>query len=154
MLLKIGGKDYKLEYTFEAVLHEKCVEKVVELFGSIAAANEAEEGTVSESIAKDAFKQMVGIPKTAITLFYAGLLEHNPVETEEDAKALLKQYFKENPEAEYATFYGMLTGILGQMEEDGFFKQIGLVEEPESQPKEPQDHKKKAPEKRATAKSS
>lgn len=145
MKLRIGEKDYELEYTFEAVLYERCIEKIVELFGSIAAANEVASGKTDEGVTKDALKQMVGIPRTTITLFYAGLLENNPVETEDAAKALLKQYFKENPDAENGNFYGMMTAIMGQMDEDGFFKQIGLIsEEPESQPKVPQDHKKKA----------
>lgn len=145
MKLKIGEKDYELEYTFEAVLYEKCVEKIVELFGSVAAANEVANGKADDGAAKDALKQMVGIPRTTITLFYAGLLENNPVETEDAAKALLKQYFKENPDAENGNFYGMMTAIMGQMDEDGFFKQIGLTsEEAESQPKVPQDHKSKA----------
>lgn len=150
MNLKIGGKNYKLEYTFEAVLYEKCIEKVVELFGSIAAANEVANGKGDDGAAKNALKQMAGIPRTTITLFYAGLLENNPVETENDAKALLKQYFKENPDAENGNFYGMMTAIMGQMDEDGFFKQIGLAEEPESQPKVPQDHMKKVAAKTST----
>lgn len=145
MNLKIGEKNYELEYTFEAVLYEKCIEKIVELFGSIAAANEVASGKSDNGATKDALKQMVGIPRTTITLFYAGLLENSPVETEDDAKALLKQYFKENPDAENGNFYGMMSAIIGQMEADGFFKQIGLTaEKAESQPKTPQDHKPKA----------
>lgn len=153
MILSIGKKKYVLEYTFEAVLYERCIEKVVELFGSIAAANEVVDGNETiENVIQDSIKQMASIPRTTITLFYAGLLENNPVETEDDAKELLKQYFKENPDAENSTFYGMLTSIIGQMDEDGFFKQLGLIgEEPENQPKVPQDHKPKAT-KKATAK--
>ena len=153
MNLKIGEKDYKLEYTFEAVLYEKCIEKIVDLFGSIAVAEVAEEDKANESVTKDALKQMVGFPRTVITLFYAGLLENNPVETEEEAKTLLKQYFKENPDADAGNFYGMMSAILEQMEEDGFFKQIGLMDGPQkNQPKSPQDHKLKATSKKVTAK--
>lgn len=155
MELAIGGKEYKLEYSFEAVLNENCVEKVVELFGSIGAANEAVNNkkgeNANETITENALKQMVGFPRTTVSLFYAGLLENNPVDSEDDAKKLLKQYFKENPDEENGTFYGMMTAIIEQMEKDGFFKQIGLIQdEPESQPKTPQDHKKRTT--KATAK--
>lgn len=153
MVVEIGNKKYELEYTFEAVLYEKCIEKVVELFGSIAAANEVASGKVDESVTKDVLKQMTSIPKTTITLFYAGLLEKNPVETEDDAKALLKQYFKENPDADNGTFYGMMAAIMSQMDEDGFFKQIGLMnEKQENQPKTLQAHKMRATTKKATVK--
>ncbi|MEI1255979.1 hypothetical protein V8Q34_14645 [Blautia sp. JLR.GB0024] len=148
MVLKIGEKDYKLEYTFEAALNEECIEKTISMFGGMADASKNMNN-------KDMLKEIASMPKTVVSLFYAGLLEHNPVETENDAKALLKQYFKENYEAKDANFYGMATAIIGQMEEDGFFKQIGLVkpeeeEQDEEEQKIPQDHKKKTAMKKAT----
>ena len=143
MVLKIGEKDYKLEYTFEAALNEECIEKTISMFGGMADASKNMNN-------KDMLKEIASMPKTVVSLFYAGLLEHNPVETENDAKALLKQYFKENHEAKDANFYGMATAIIGQMEEDGFFKQIGLVKPEEEEQKIPQDHKKKTAMKKAT----
>lgn len=142
MVLKIGEKDYKLEYTFEAALNEDCIEKTISMFGGMADASKNMNN-------KEMLKEIATMPKTVVSLFYAGLLEHNPVDTEDDAKSLLKQYFKENPEAKDANFYGMATAIIGQMEEDGFFNQIGLVEpeeeeQDEAEKKIPQDHKKKA----------
>lgn len=136
MNIKIGDKEYKLEYSFEAALYEECVGKVMNLFGGMAEAQNAKDN-------KEMIKEISAMPGTVVTMFYAGLLEHNPVDTEKDAKALLKQYFKENPEVKDASFYGMATTLIAQMEKDGFFKQIGLMpEETESQPKVPQDHRK------------
>lgn len=145
MNMKIGNKDYKLEYTFEAALHEDCVEKVMNLFGGMAQAHENANN-------KEMIKEIAVMPGTVLTMFYAGLLENNPVASEDEAKGLLKQYFKENPDAEDANFYGMATAIIGQMEEDGFFKQIGLATEEKSQPMAPQDHKKKVATQKVTEK--
>lgn len=96
-------------------------------------------------------------PRVALYLFYAGLLENHSdeIKSEEDAKALFKTFRKEHKDDERATFPGMLNAIREQMEEDGFFKDIGLQkfmeqmensEAPETEkklPKTPQDHKKK-----------
>lgn len=136
MNIKIGDRVLKLEFTFEAALYEECVEKVMNLFGGMAEAQDTKDS-------REMIKEIAAMPGTVITMFYAGLLEHNPVNAQEDAKALLKQYFKENPDAKDASFYGMATSLIAQMEKDGFFKQIGLMtEEAGNQPKTPQDHKK------------
>ena len=66
------------------------------------------------------------IPKIAITFLYGGLLENNPVASEAEAKALFKQFVKENPNDERASFFGMYAFLRDCMEEDGFFKLTGL----------------------------
>ena len=138
MNIRIGDKEYKLEYTFEAALHGDCVGKVMSLFGGMA---EAQKGDNQ----KEMMKEIAAMPRTVVSMFYAGLLEHNPVDSEESAKELLKQYFKENPDGENASFYGMAMSIIGQMEEDGFFRQIGLSGETQQTAANPQDHRRKAP---------
>ena len=48
------------------------------------------------------------------------------VEDEKAARQLFKQFVKENPNDERATFPGMYEFLKGCMEEDGFFKLTGL----------------------------
>ena len=71
----------------------------------------------------DMFSDMASL---SITCLYAGLLENNPVEDEKAARALFKQFVKENPDDERATFPGMYEFLKKCMEEDGFFKLTGL----------------------------
>jgi len=142
--LKIGGKNYTLEYCFEAVANEDCVEKVIKLFDGMSKAGNKEE--VTETV-----KQIVGLPTTTISMFYAGLIENHGQDGDgtvlgsDEARKLLKLYFKENKDANDGNFYGMMQTILDCMGDDGFFKQIGLdFEEEKNQPKTPTDHKPKA----------
>ena len=150
-IININGIDYKFEFTIEASLYNECTEKVVGLMTSIA------EGTESGKGLKDIISTISDIPKTSLTIFYAGLLEHhgpetitaNPVHSVKDAKRLLKEYFAEHAEDGTGNFYDVLQIMIEVMAEDGFFKQIGLeqmMNDPAEQkaPKKPQDHKKKA----------
>ena len=150
-IININGIDYKFEFTIEASLYNECTEKVVGLMTSIA------EGTENGKGLKDIITTISDIPKTALTIFYAGLLEHhgpecfsaNPVNTIRDAKQLLKIYFAEHVKDGTGNFYDVLQIMIEAMAEDGFFKQIGLeqmMNEPaeKKEPKKPQDHKKKA----------
>ena len=142
MKLLIGEKEYTLEYTFEAVASDDCIQKTLELLTNL----ENEEMEISE--------KMSAVPNTVITLFYCGLLEYHADEVADKtvARALLKQYFKENKDDENATFYGVMMAIVEQMGIDGFFKQIGLTEgSPKKEPKTPQDHKKKTTVKKTQA---
>lgn len=143
-VLNIGGKDYKLEYTIEASLYEDCVETMMNLFGSIAVASDPEKtmkGLKGENreraekgIATALKKQTFGIPKIALTLFYAGLMEHHgtgrfgdgTVLSKEDAKRVVYQYFDEHKEDGEDTFADILSICINQMMEDDFFRRTGL----------------------------
>ena len=89
---------------------------------------------VEEQDMKMMLKSISNIPQTALSMFYAGLLEHHgtgrdadkSIKSKDDALELIKQYFAENPDDENANFYGVLTQVLSQMGDDGFFKLIGL----------------------------
>lgn len=117
----ISGKEYRLEYTVEAALCDECVERTMNLFMAIGEAQ-------NEQDVKKVVSTMTDIPRTALYLFYGGLLENHSDEIKgvDDAKHLVSIYFKENKDDEEANFYGLLTKCLEQMREDGFFKQIGL----------------------------
>lgn len=156
MTIKIGDKEYTIEFTIEASLYNDCTEKVVGLISSVAGDNDL--ASVIET--------MSDVPQTTLTMFYAGLLEHHgedgdgTVKSKTDAKRLIKKYFEEHKEDETGNFHGMMGLLLDQMMNDGFFKQIGLVQMMENAsqalaektPKKPQDHQKKQPSKKVTEK--
>ena len=151
-IININGIDYKFEFTIEASLYNECTERTVGLMTNIAEGQELGYGL------KEIIATLSDIPKTVLTMFYAGLLEHhgpeaitvNPVHTIKDAKMVLKQYFSEHTEDGKGNFYDLMQLMIEIMAEDGFFKQIGLEqlmtdqEETKKEPKKPQDHKKKA----------
>ena len=144
--INVNSKQYVLEFTFEAAMHEACVENVIGLIDgmAIAQANNDVNGYVS-GIAK--------APKTVINMMYAGLLEHhgNEIKTVKDASNLIKEYFAEHKDDESGNFISLMSLLIECMDEDGFFKMIGLeeimkadqTEETKKQSKTPQDHKKK-----------
>jgi hypothetical protein len=140
--LTIGNKDYTLEYTIEASLYSECTEKVINLMNTIGNASDTNE-------IKDQISAMADIPQTALTVFYAGLLEHHGEEgdgtilSKNDAKKLIKVYLKEHKEDGTGNFYNLLTQMMEIMGDDDFFEQIGLGQAEEKETKKPQDHKKK-----------
>lgn len=138
MNIKIGGKDYTIEFTFEASLYGECTEKLASLqLGMSMAYMQANVSSTSEEEAKnnikaaleDVVKSMSDLPQTVLTLFYAGLMEHHgfdgdkSVTSKADAKALMKTYFAENKDKDY---YDLMNLLTEQMNEDDFFKKIGL----------------------------
>ena len=121
-MITINGKDLKLEFTYEAA---ECKELVQKMFGVVSGAYILRNGSKGKVAAiYDGAAEMVGeIPQICKTAFYAGLLENNPA-TEDEAKALMKAYMKEN-ELSYA---GLYKEIKQCMEDDGFFELSGLNE--------------------------
>lgn len=151
-LLKIGNKEYKLEYSIEASLYDDCVKSVM---NTLLATSGGVDKTPEEMISG-----MANIPNTALTVFYAGLLQYhgdNPdadgsVPTLATAKKLVTQFIQEHKDDEQGNFYGVFAMCLEQMEEDGFFKLTGLetlmddlnvAAKPKKTPKKPTDHQKK-----------
>lgn len=165
-ILPIGGKDYKLEYTIEASLYGDCTESLIDFIGKTFAPStekELTEGMTDEEklktrqqLIKNSIKGISNLPKTALTIFYAGLMEYHgtgkkgdkTVCSIEDAKEILWDYFTEHESDGTGNYYDLLAVCLEQMGEDGFFDRSGLkqalgVEPPKlKRVKEPQDHKK------------
>ena len=149
-VIKIEGKENKLEYTIEASLYEDCTQSVTDIMMDLTSNSEDRD-------IKGLMQTMSRVPQKAITVFYAGLLEyHGPegdgtVTTFEEGKRLCIAYLKE----EGCNWYDVLTMCLNQMGEDGFFKLVGLdtlfttMTQPEAEAeapkvtKVPQDRKKK-----------
>ena len=142
-VIKIGNKEYKFEFTIEASLYGECTEALTAFLTNAVSAG---------TNLKEVLKSISDIPQTALTLFYAGLLEHHgedgdgTVTTKKDAKRLIKQYFEDKKDTDEADFYAILALMIEVMEEDGFFKRTGLEKiltaGTEKLPKKPQDHKK------------
>lgn len=146
-IIKIGGKDYKLEYSIEASLYSECAEKITELMVKIE-----ESGDI-----KHVLSGISNIPQTTLTVFYAGLMEHHGNHSEGDgtvpdiqsAKRLIAQYIREHSGDDTGNFFGVMNICVEQMGEDGFFDLIGLssmsakAEEEKQLPKIPQDHRSK-----------
>lgn len=152
--IKVGNKEYQLEYTFAAA---ECRELVQKMFGVLSMsylykdvnASDIEKGMSKEmkvgSVFNGAGEMIADIPHICYIAFYAGLLEHNPL-VEEESKELMKMYMKENK----LSFKTLFDNLKTYMEEDGFFDLSGLTEmlqtmtkaEVKKEPKTPQDHKK------------
>lgn len=122
--ITIGEKDYKLEYSIEASLYGDCVASVTSLVSEIG-----EAGKNGETY--KVISELSNLPKVALTIFYAGLLEAHGSHPEGDgcvpdkqtAKKLAAQYMKENDIRDWYEIYSICTK---QMEEDGFFSLTGM----------------------------
>ena len=150
-ILTIGGEDYKLEYTIEAALYSDCVAKLSKFLTNMGQAeNEKDIEKLLDGVSN--------IPQTALTIFYAGLMEAHGTHADGDgkvpdiqtAKRLLAQYAKEHTEDDRGNFYGILETCIEQKGEDDFFKLVGLdrivaagQKKVKKAPKAPQDHLRK-----------
>ena len=119
-ILTIGGKEYQIEFSFDAAEYKACVDKV---FKVVSGGYIMKRGITGKEGKAEMISDMASL---SITCFYAGLLENNPVKDEKAAKQLFKQFVKENPDDDRASFLGMYEFLKGCMEEDGFFKLTGL----------------------------
>lgn len=146
-VLNIGGVDYTFEFTIEASLYSECTEKVTGLMANAGMA-QAEEGNAMEQV-KGMLSTMADIPTVAMTMFYAGLMEHHSdtVRSLKDAKVLVKKYLAEHKDDDKGNFYAIMQDMMECMADDDFFKLIGLDKmfqtESKKVTKMPQDHKKK-----------
>lgn len=147
--ISIKDKQYKLEYTFEAVRHKTLLKMMFDIMSGayttkkiLAVQNENEANAVVAML--DGTSDMVAdIPEITEIAFYAGLLENNPV-SKEEAKDLMKQYMIDNK----LSFNALYTDIKKCMEDDGFFDLSGINEMLEQMNKaitEGQDNKKVVP---------
>lgn len=154
--LKIGEKDYKLEYSFMAAEHNETVQKMFNVVSGaylIRKANITGENKedIANAMLEGTGEMVADIPHIVKTAFYSGLLENHNV-SQEEAYDLMKQYMKENK----ISFKKLFDDIKTCMEDDGFFDLSGLTEMMEEMnqsveaqtkkktPKTPQDHKKKS----------
>lgn len=156
--ITIGGIDYTFEFSIEASLYSECTEKVTGLMVGAGTSHTKDENKTEEENEKNNIKSMLStmsdIPTVAMTMFYAGLIEHHgalgdkKVQSIKDAKLLVKTYLEEHKDDEKGNFYALMQEMMECMADDGFFKLIGLDKmftpmEEQKTVKMPQDHKKK-----------
>ena len=78
-ILTIGGEDYKLEYTIEAALYSDCVAKLSKFLTNMGQAeNEKDIEKLLDGVSN--------IPQTALTIFYAGLMEAHGTHADGDGR--------------------------------------------------------------------
>ena len=126
-VLRIGGRDYKMEYSIEASLYADCTASLTGLMTEIQIAGNNKD-------IKKVISEISNIPQTALTIFYAGLMEHHGLHPDGDgtvpdiqtAKRLIAQYLKEHSEDDTGNFYSIMQMCIEQMGKDGFFKLTGL----------------------------
>ena len=146
-VLTIGGKEYRLEYSIEASLYADCVTSLMGMMADV-------ENADNEKNVKKMLEGMSNIQQTALTIFYAGLMEAHGSHPDGDgtvpdiqtAKRLISEYMKEHKGEDSGNFYGVMNICVEQMVEDGFFELVGLhalMESPKKkQKKAPMDHQK------------
>lgn len=152
--IKIGEKEYTLEFTFEAAEHKNLVQMMFNVMsGAYLLKNGSENNTVLAAALIGTSEMVADIPCICRIAFYAGLQENSPV-SEPEAKDLMKQYMKENK----LSFNGLYEFLKTCMEEDGFFDLSGITEmvkqmesavkdrqeEPGKETKTPRDHQKES----------
>ena len=126
-----GGRNWKLEYTFEAAHYQRCVEKAWDYFSGAMALREAaaaegkSQAEQQMGVMNGIINSMVAIPDLVLLFIYAGLIEHHgrEIKTEADARQWYKDYCLDYPDT---TDVEMLEKIRQCMEDDGFFRRIGL----------------------------
>lgn len=140
-VLTIGGRDYKFEYSIEASLYDDCLVGIFDFFEKTSYFTQSEEAVSSLSkedkleLKQNGIRGVANIPLLALTTFYAGLIEHHgasgdrTVMSKNDAKEIIREYFKEHSGDGTDTFFDILNICIEQMTEDDFFTRIGMAKD-------------------------
>ena len=137
--LTINGKEYTFKFSIEASLYNECTEATMNMFLSLGEAQgEVESASADDpaeskdqfmSALRKTFKSVANIPQTALTLFYAGLMEchgasgDNTIRSMTDAKKVLADYLRESG----SNFFDVNNMMLECMGEDNFFELTGIA---------------------------
>lgn len=128
--LTINGKEYTLEYSFDAAEDRDCVQAMFKILSGAYVARRAVGVDENDSIGAGSAiidgmsDQVTEIPHVVNVAFSVGLLENHEDITKEESKNLLRTYMKETK----TSYMGMFELIRDCMEEDGFFDLSGLTE--------------------------
>lgn len=127
--ITVDGREYQIEFTIEASLYDECTVSAMEVFAKMGAAQADAQENNYEGAIKQMITSMAGVPQRALTLFYAGLLEHHgtdsgdgSVKSKADAKRILVKYLREAGKS----FDDVANEMMQQMAEDNFFDLVGL----------------------------
>ena len=135
--LTINNKEYTFKFSIEASLYNECTESVMNMLMSVgdahgeAASIDGEDADAKDrlmSVMRKTVSTIANIPQTALTLFYAGLMEQHgasgdgSVTSILEAKDLLAEYLRESE----GNFYDVMNLMIECMGEDHFFDLTGL----------------------------
>lgn len=136
--LTINGKEYTFKFSIEASLYNECTEATMNMILAYGEAQgEAESAKIGDEEAQNRFMSAMrkllstsaNVPRTALTLFYAGLLEYhsstgdNSIRSIDDAKKVLVDYLNESGR----NFHDVMNMMMECMGEDHFFELTGLA---------------------------
>lgn len=123
---EIDGKDYKLEFGFDAAENKDIVQKMFDYM--TGAYIYKENGNTITAMSNGAGKMVADYSEVCQMAFYAGCLQHNSV-TKAEAKVLTRAYItqKRKTDSKYG-YYQLFDDIKKCMEDDGFFVLSGLQE--------------------------
>lgn len=126
-VLKIGDKDYKLEYTIEASLYDEGIDTTLKFISAAGMPKEEDlekytpeqQAEIRKQVVDNIIKSMTNLPKTAMDLFYMGLLEHHgsgkyadhTIKSKDDVKDLIRVYFADHTDDGTGTFYDILSSV-------------------------------------------
>lgn len=123
--VKINNKEYTFKFSIEASLYNECTEATM---GMLIGMGDAYNDDNAVDKAKKVISSISNIPQTALTMFYAGLLEYHGAEGDgsimdmSDAKKVLADYLREYNK----NFYDVMNDMVECMGNDNFFDLIGV----------------------------
>ncbi len=117
--ITVGGKDYKLEFTFDAAEDKNLVQR---MFNFMSGAYILKGGKNMAQAVLDGVSDMISdIASVCVVAIHAGCIANNPVSMDE-AKKITRGYLKENN----SNYRKLFEEIKTWMEEDGFFDLSGI----------------------------
>lgn len=121
-IFEIGGKEYKVQYGFNAFCDTDLMDRVQEM-STLFSDKEVDLGKI---------RSLFGVTRE---LFYVGLKKHNPVDSIEIAGDLLDQYNAEAPEGESRNMMDIFNMLTNELTEEGFLSGIMSNQEQKAQSK-------------------
>lgn len=118
-IITVGGKDYKLEFSFGAAENKDIVQR---MFNFTSGAYILKGGNnMAEAVLNGTSDMISDIAETCVSAFHAGCIDNNPI-TMDEARELTRAYIKENK----TNYRKLFEEIKTWMEEDGFFDLSGI----------------------------
>lgn len=126
--ITVNKKEYTLTFSIEASLYNECTISVMDMFMKGGMIEGSAENNDVNDVMENLMVTIADIPRKALTLFYASLLEFHGIEGDKsiksihDAKMLLADYITENKKS----FRDVFGEMMNLMADDSFFDLIGL----------------------------
>ena len=85
--ITIDNKEYTFEFTIEASLYDECTLSIMDTFVKGGMVKGAAEDEDLENAMSNLLETIANMPTKALTLFYAGLLEHHGAEGDKTVRS-------------------------------------------------------------------